>query len=287
MLRQGNTNPRVYMYRYVTEGSFDAYSWQLLETKARFISELLAGSYTERQSADIDSTVLDYAEVKALAVGDPLIKKRVECANELARYTSLQNSAIETRLRVESELSELPTRIEKAQQSLDRFEEDAQYVCELREQERAAQLEESEMSDEDKKNRDSEKRAEQKKTREALFAAIKSNVLKDSETHLMNYRGFDILLPSNMTEDRPFVWLRRSGKYYVEMGDSDSGCVRRIDNYIDAFEKHLERRRDELCMLRAREESLRTEILEDYSEKIDECRAKLERIDKKLGVKKK
>ena len=84
-LRQGNENKKVYIYRYITEGSFDAYSWQLLETKQRFISGLLSCSLTERSSSDIESTVLDYAEVKALAVGNPLIKERVETANELTR----------------------------------------------------------------------------------------------------------------------------------------------------------------------------------------------------------
>lgn len=74
ILRRGNTNSKVYIYRYITEGSFDAYSWQLLETKQRFISELLSGSLTERSGTDIADTVLDYAEVKALAVGDPLVK---------------------------------------------------------------------------------------------------------------------------------------------------------------------------------------------------------------------
>ena len=78
ILRQGNENSKVYIYRYITEGSFDAYSWQLLETKQRFISGLLSGSLMERSGTEIDNTVLDYAEVKALAVGDPLIKERVE-----------------------------------------------------------------------------------------------------------------------------------------------------------------------------------------------------------------
>lgn len=83
ILRQGNTNPKVQIFRYITEGSFDAYSWQLLETKQRFITALLSGTLSERSAADIYDTVLNYAEVKALAVGNPLVKKRVETANEL------------------------------------------------------------------------------------------------------------------------------------------------------------------------------------------------------------
>lgn len=86
ILRRGNANSKVRIFRYITEGSFDAYSWQLLETKQRFITGLLSGSLTERSGKDIEDTVLDYAEVKALAVGNPLVKERVETANELSRY---------------------------------------------------------------------------------------------------------------------------------------------------------------------------------------------------------
>ena len=106
ILRQGNENAKVYIYRYITEGSFDAYSWQLLETKQRFISGLLSGSLADRSGSDVESTVLDYAEVKALAVGNPLVKERVETANELTRYLALQRKAIETHIRLEKELME-------------------------------------------------------------------------------------------------------------------------------------------------------------------------------------
>ena len=78
ILRQGNTNEKVHIYRYITKESFDAYSWQLLETKQRFISQILSGMVTERTGVEVDEAVLNYAEVKALAIGNPLIKERVE-----------------------------------------------------------------------------------------------------------------------------------------------------------------------------------------------------------------
>lgn len=111
ILRQGNQNPKVQIFRYITEGSFDAYSWQLLETKQRFITSLLSGSYTEREGSDIEDTVLNYAEIKALAVGNPLVKKRVETANELSRYYTLQRKLVETRIRLDKELKELPSKM--------------------------------------------------------------------------------------------------------------------------------------------------------------------------------
>ena len=115
ILRQGNTNSKVQIFRYITEGSFDAYSWQLLETKQRFISGLLSGSITDRSNSDIEDTVLNYAEVKALAVGNSLVKERVEAANELTRYTALQNKLTESRIAMERELMELPSKIDYQQ----------------------------------------------------------------------------------------------------------------------------------------------------------------------------
>ncbi len=85
LIRQGNRNPEVFIYRYITAGTFDAYSWQILENKARFISQFMKNALTGREAEDISDTVLTYAEIKALAVGDPLIRTRVEMANRLER----------------------------------------------------------------------------------------------------------------------------------------------------------------------------------------------------------
>lgn len=131
ILRQGNTNSKVYIYRYITEGSFDAYSWQLLETKQRFISELLSGSLTERSGTDIADTVLDYAEVKALAVGNPLVKQRVEAANELTRYMALQSKLVESRIRLEKELLEMPGQIHNQMRQGDYDSEQFNIACDI------------------------------------------------------------------------------------------------------------------------------------------------------------
>ncbi|MCD8306612.1 MAG: SNF2-related protein [Clostridia bacterium] len=124
ILRPGNTNEKVYIYRYITEGSFDAYSWQLLETKQRFISDLLSGSYSERSGGDIKDAVLDYAEVKALAIGNPLLKERVQTANELTRLLTLQRKDMEDRLRMKQLQAQLPDKISEAKQCASDCSED-------------------------------------------------------------------------------------------------------------------------------------------------------------------
>lgn len=279
ILRQGNTNTNVYIYRYITEGSFDAYSWQLLETKQRFISDLLSGSLTARSGADIEDTVLDYAEVKALAVGNPLVKKRVEAANELTRYLTLQRKLVDSRIRMEKELMELPGKLEHQKELIAKCEEDLSYYQIWKAANPPAE-----------ENRLKKEEAEKRKTlREYITSAVKSYALETREKTLMTYRGFEIVLPANMTHEKPYIWLTRQGKYYVELGDTEIGNLVRIDNYLDTLDDHLEKLKTCLSKLTEKEIELKAELAKDenYSEQIEKYKAEVEKLDKKLGVDKK
>src|SRR6202040_1952418 len=92
ILRQGNENPEVTIYRYVTEGSFDAYMWQALETKAKFISQIMTGESAIRRAEDIGGQELSYAEVKAIASGNPAVLTLAEADAELQRLTVLRKA---------------------------------------------------------------------------------------------------------------------------------------------------------------------------------------------------
>lgn len=279
ILRQGNVNSQVYIYRYITEGSFDAYSWQLLETKQRFISGLLSGSLTTRSGADIEDTVLDYAEVKALAVGNPLVKKRVEAANELTRYLTLQRKLVDSRIRMEKELLELPGKVEQQRNLITKCEEDLSCY-------RSWKKENPPATETCLKKEEAEKR---KALREYITSAVRDYALETREKTLMNYRGFDIVLPANMILEKPYVWLSRQGKYYVELGDTEIGNLVRIDNFLDALDNHLEKLKIGLSKLTEKEIELKAELAKDenYSEQIEKYSAEVEKLDKKLGVNKK
>jgi len=279
ILRQGNTNSKVYIYRYITEGSFDAYSWQLLETKQRFISELLSGSLTERSGTDIADIVLDYAEVKALAVGNPLVKQRVEAANELTRYMALQSKLVESRIRLEKELLKIPGQIHNQIDLIEYCKQDLAFYTEWRKIN--PPVEDSKL-----KNEEAEKR---KTLRELIGTAIREHVLETKEKTLISYRGFAIVLPANMTLEKPYVWLKKSGKYYVELGDTDIGNLIRIDNYLDSLGDHLSKLMLNLEKLREKEKDIRFELSKDesYINQIETYKNKIKKLDKKLGVNKK
>jgi len=276
ILRQGNTCKKVQIFRYITEGSFDAYSWQLLETKQRFITELLAGSLAENTSADIEDTVLDYAEVKALAVGNPLVKERVEAANELTRYLTLQKKLVESRLHMEAELLELPGKEKHQMQLIEKCQDDKAFYEDWKKAN-------PEPTGTVAKKSLAEKR---KELREFIHDEVINNILEVKERRILTYHGFDIILPANMKKEKPYIWLAREGRYYVELGDAELGTLVRIDNFLESFDAHIEKLNEVLNKFYVKEKDIKAELSKDvsYVDQIEVFKNKVAELDKQLGV---
>jgi hypothetical protein len=117
-MRQGNNYPEVHICQYVTEGSFDAYSWQLLENKSRFISQVMRGEVTARNAEDVDLAVLTASQIKAIASGNPLVLEKVGLETELTRLDRLYATWRAGRNRLRYDLAMLPEKIDKAQADL-------------------------------------------------------------------------------------------------------------------------------------------------------------------------
>ena len=275
ILRQGNTNKQVYIYRYITEGSFDAYSWQLLETKQRFITELLSGSLTERSGSDVDDTVLNYAEVKALAIGNPLVKQRVEAANELTRYLTLQKKVTDTCIAQEKELLELPGKIKDLENRIAHCESDMENYGKWKKLHAHVNP------------RDEKEVAKRRDFRERLYKELHEHILETTEKKFDDYCGFEIWLPANMMKLKPFVWLVGAGKYYVELGSTETGNLIRIDNYLDSLEKHYGKLKDALTKFQNRKADLEKDLKnkENYADKIEFYKSEVARLDELLEVK--
>lgn len=128
ILRQGNTNPEVAIYRYVTEGSFDAYMWQALETKAKFIAQIMTGESGVRQAEDVGGQELSYAEVKAIASGNPAVLVLAEADAELQRLGVLRRNHADEQYLARRNLRELPQTIERAGKRLAALEADQRIV---------------------------------------------------------------------------------------------------------------------------------------------------------------
>jgi N12 class adenine-specific DNA methylase len=114
ILRQGNDNPEIQIHRYVTEGSFDAYMWQVLETKARFINQVMNGSVTVRQAEDLEGGALTYAEIKAIASGNPAVMEKVKVDTEVRKLDQLRSSHVNQQHNIRWQVKSLPEQIERA-----------------------------------------------------------------------------------------------------------------------------------------------------------------------------
>src|SRR5579871_5655458 len=112
ILRQGNLNPEVHIYRYVTEGSFDAYMWQTLETKARFIHQVMGAQTCVRTADDIEGGALTYAEIKAIASGNPAVMEKVKVDTEIRKLDQLRASHIHQQHNIRWQVKSLPEQIE-------------------------------------------------------------------------------------------------------------------------------------------------------------------------------
>jgi predicted nucleic acid-binding Zn-ribbon protein len=284
ILRQGNECGHIEIHRYITKGSFDAYSWQLLESKQRFISQILSGHITVREGEDVDETVLNYAEVKALAVGNPLIKRRVELVNDLDKYKILHRDYIEDRMKKKRTLSELPELIEKQTQRIEKTKQDIAFVAANGNNYKEMEYE------------------EQKAIRDAIYAAVKTHINKPFERKILTYQGFDVVVPARMQpkmpnakdekaallkEPIPYVYVKRCGTYYMEI-ESNAGITKRLNNLLENLDFRRENMEKELDRLKFQKEMLENELSTEsssYLEEIEELTKEIQKIDEELGLK--
>lgn len=283
ILRQGNLCDKVNIYRYITKGSFDAYSWQLLEKKQRFIGQILSGDVSQREGEDVDEAVLNYAEVKALSVGNPLIKQKVEITNKIDKLRILQRDYVTARLKLEEELSHLPQKIEYQKALIDAVDKDITYFIDNK-------IDYKKMAYE-----------EQKAIRDTIYTAVKENVRKPFETKVLTYQGFDVVVPARMypkipktrngeestiKEPIPYVHVKLNGVYYMEI-ESCSGITKRLNNLLEDLPKEKIRREDELAALINRKTVLEEELNKpgaSYAAEIAQYTIELENINEKLEV---
>ncbi|MBP3308041.1 MAG: DEAD/DEAH box helicase family protein [Clostridia bacterium] len=267
ILRQGNTCPSVEIYRYVTEGSFDAYSWQLLETKQRFIEDILSGFVTDRSAEDVGEMSLNYGEIKALAIGNPLIKERIECANMLTKFKLLMSRDAEERESLSGELASIPQKKARQARLIAACEHDLEYLT--------------------AEGEDSLTKEEKNGFRDIISEALRDGELLTEERTVTCYRGFDIVIPAGMMRSAPYIFLVRDGRYFLELGESDKGIIIRIDNKLDSLPKHLEMLKAADAELKRRERGIKSELKKsnNYQERIEYYKARLTELDQKLGVK--
>jgi len=227
ILRQGNKNEAVNIYKYVTKSTFDSYLWQIVENKQRFISQIMTSKSVARNAEDIDETVLSFAEVKALATGNPLIKEKMDIDNEVSRLSLLKSEYNSRRYAMEDNFTyKYPKLIHQSKQRLEALIKDVS--------KRDMNLSEEFQITIDGKYFDEREKAG------TYLQMLFSRLEPDQETHVGIFNGFDLLILKNNFFGQQKMMLHAEQKYEVEFGDSAHGNMVRLDNLLEGLEKRIE-----------------------------------------------
>lgn len=228
-MRKGNLNEEIRIFRYITKGSFDSYSWQILETKQRFISQFLSGSTYQRSASDLEENVLTYAQVKALSISEPLMKTLAEKQNEL-RHTEILSSAFE------KSINDANRSVEEKKKMLADF--DVRLRNTVKNEEYLLGFSREQYKQEVGKIKDF-----------LSESVIRKEEPMPDDLFVMD---FAISVPENQDEKKPYLSLKRLDTVYrLEVGQSVSGNARRLYNFFDSFSKQKEQIEDSQKKLRA------------------------------------
>ena len=269
IIRQGNTNDKVRIYRYVTENTFDSYSWQLVETKQRFISQIMTSKAPVRSCDDVDETALSYAEVKALATGNPAIKEKMELDVEVAKLKILRSSFTSSRYRLEDEITKVyPPKIRRYEKLLEGYGKDLERLQEEREK----------MGDEFAMTVMGTVYTEKKEAGEALLSLCKE--FKGSEVtekQIGEYLGFTLSLTFSVFDGEFVLSLTGEETVQTRIGKDPVGLITRLNNSLDTLPKLYEETGQKLSDTKEQLEVAKEEVKKEFPRE-EEYREKVARL---------
>ncbi len=273
IIRQGNTNAEVDIYSYVTKNTFDSYMYQLVENKQRFISQIMTSKTPARAAEDVDETVLSYAEIKAIAAGDPKIKEKTELDIEVSRLDRLYGTYKENHRKLQREISEkYPLEIKMKKAAAEGYKKDMEYVNEnISSVFMGITFYNSDKTYTDKKE------AGTILLQESLNNAHNNKPIGE-------YRGFEIIPSFGGKLGEIKLTLKREMSYTIGLGDDPIGNITRLDNTI----KHINKQYDStIASIKETETTLKTlkeEIIKPFShlDELKSKKARLEALNKEL-----
>lgn len=268
IVRQGNENNTVQIYTYVTKRTFDAYSYQLLETKQRFISQINKGDYTIREAEDIDEATLSYAEVKAIVSDNPKIKRKMEIELKLGQLNVLEKDHRINRYQMQESILHAPKRIDEIIQAIETLKSDVQI----------RDLHKNDLIQIGKR-----KFEERKEAGELLIKAVISGQYVGKT--IGYFRGFGIV-PMKKDFDKNYVQLVGNGCYKVEISESQVGTISRLENATDNFEESIKTSIEKQKRVERELEVAKTEVDKpfEYQSEMDALQTELAEINTELDL---
>ena len=274
--RQGNQNPLVHVYRYVTEGTFDAYLWQTVENKQKFISQIMTSKSPVRSCDDVDETALSFAEIKALCAGDPRIKERMDLDVEVSRLKLMKADHQSKQFRLEDNLlTYFPEQIEKNKGYIRGLETDMQTLSQHPHPEDGfAGMEIRGDTLVDKENAGA-----------ALLDACKE-VKGPDPVQIGSYRGFAMYVSFRAFEKQYELTLRGEMSHTAVLGTDPRGNLTRIDNALAQMPQRLESVKAQLENLYQQQEAAKAELGRPfpYEQELRTKSARLLELDMELNM---
>ena len=269
IIRQGNENKEVDIYTYVTENTFDSYLYQLVESKQKFIGQIMTSKSPVRSAEDIDETALSYAEIKALCAGDPHIKEKMDLDIDVSRLKLLKANHLSQRYSLEDQiLKEFPQRIRSLEQRIEGYQTDI---------------------DQRKRNTEPNEDGfspmimpggtvrEKKAAGDAILGLCKSMTSPDP-IPIGQYRGFDMELSFDTFSREYKITLIHQLRHTVTLGSDVFGNIQRLDNTLGAFEERMAACVEQLENTRVQLENAKAEVQKPFPQE-EELRAKSERLN--------
>lgn len=226
-LRQGNENDEVAVYRYVTKGTFDAYSWALVENKQRFISQVMTGKSVSRTCEDIDEATLSYAEIKAVATGNPMIKEKMEIDNDVQRLKMLRATYDSQHYAMQdSFMVKFPKLIAAAEEKLKCVHEDVR--------ERDKRL----IAGAEFSIKVGGMTFTERVDGGTAFLSAAGKCKTGTTTELAEYKGFSVLVEKNFM-GADYLVLRGNTEYKADMSTSPVGCMTKLENLFNGIQGNI------------------------------------------------
>ena len=276
IIRQGNQNKQVYVYNYVTESTFDAYLYQTLENKQKFISQIMTSKSPMRSCDDIDEQALSYAEIKALCAGDPRIREKMDLDVQVAKLKVLRGDFQNQKYRLEDKLLKtFPEEIQKQKTRIAALQQDSQIAAtHPQDKENFCGMTIKGMVYDDKKA-----------AGERLLLARQE--MPNADMMLLGtYRGFELNIRFDSFKNEHQAVLRAELSYPVSLGDDVRGNITRLDNAIDNFADRIANAENALQNLEQQKQAAEIEVAKPFAqeEELQEKSARLAELNALLNI---
>ena len=268
ILRQGNQNDKVKIFRYVTENTFDAYMWQILENKQKFISQIMTSKSPVRACEDVDDTALSYAEIKALATGNPYIKEKMDLDVQVSKLKLLKANHTSQIYRLESDIAKnFPVQISALKERIAGMQVDSQVVksVDLQDNDTFA-MTVGNVLYEDKKE-----------AGEALIAACAGLKTVSTGGKVGEYHGFTLSASYNMFSNVFELTIKGKCSYKLEIGKDPVGNMQRIHNTLSSIDRKLTESEQKLETVQQQLATAQEEVKKPFPKEA-ELNEKMERL---------